>query len=486
MLGMNGDQTTNVSAGYRLSWLRLRYLRAMRGKKGHLWLVAAVSLLFCIATPAYFHWQRLLATQNAILLIGLGSLTSVLLLCVISFKFKREIDKRVTAQYYLRLAYAANDIANRHLNGILENIPDSIAAVDAQLQWIAFNSKYVAGFQNKYGDTPEAGMGMAEAFAKHPADLQEAVTFFRRALAGETFAVTEQSKDPERGDSFCEVRYYPITDRNGSPIAACCIARDISERKRFENLLLRQSDELKRSNAELEQFAYVASHDMQEPLRMVGSYMQLLAERYQGKLDAKADKYIDYAVDGARRMQTLINDLLALSRVNSRGAEFARCDCDRIVSQVLHDLDAAIRESKAVVEIAPLPKVMGDERQIAQVLQNLIGNALKFRADQAPHIRVAAEQQGGQWLFKVQDNGIGIASEYADRIFLMFQRLHSRQQYSGTGIGLAICKKIVERHGGRIWVESTIGRGSNFLFTLPGTGTTETQDHWQEAATTCA
>ena len=249
---------------------------------------------------------------------------------------------------------------------------------------------------------------------------------------------------------------------------------------------MRQSEELRRSNAELEEFAYVASHDLQEPLRMVASYMQLLAERYQGRLDAKADRYISYAVDGAHRMQALINDLLALSRVNSRGSEFTLVDCEKVVRQVLHDLDVLVRESKAVVELGPLPTLLADERQMAQLFQNLIGNALKFRADRAPLIRVAAECDQDHWVFKVQDNGIGIAPEHTERIFIMFQRLHSRQQCSGTGIGLAICKKIVERHKGRIWVESEPGAGATFLFTLPSAVPNQLPNHWQEAATTCA
>jgi C4-dicarboxylate-specific signal transduction histidine kinase len=424
--------------------------------------------------------------QRTVLLLGAGAFLSVSLLWFVFFKLKYEIDRRVSAQYYLRLAYAALDVGNRHLNGILESTPDSIGAVDQQLQWIAFNGKYSSEFEARYGNTPETGMRVDEALAQHPQELGAAVALWQRALAGETFTITENCSDPARGDRFHEVRYYPITDRCGTPIAACHITRDISERKRFENLLLRQSEELQRSNAELEQFAYVASHDLQEPLRMVASYMQLLAERYRGKLDAKADKYIAYAVDGAQRMQSLINDLLALSRVNSRGAEFRTVDCESVLDQVLHDLAMAIRDSNAIVERGPLPTLLGDERQIGQLFQNLIGNALKFRADRPPHIRVHTERQQNQWLFRVQDNGIGIAPEHSERIFILFQRLHSRQKYSGTGIGLAICRKIVERHGGRIWVESEPGHGATFHFTLPVAPITETHTDWQEAAATCA
>jgi signal transduction histidine kinase/CHASE3 domain sensor protein len=409
------------------------------------------------------------ATTRATMALGAGSIFSATVLCIVFVKLKREIEKRVNAQYYLRVAYAAIDEAHRHLNGIIESTSDCIAAVDPQLRWIAFNASYSRQFRQIHGTTPQVGMVIKECLGQSPEEREKAAAQWHRALAGETFTVTDEVKTSSLDQTVYENRYYPIADRDGDPIAACHIARDISERKRFEDILLRQSEELKRSNAELEQFAYVASHDLQEPLRMVASYMQLLAERYQGQLDAKADKYIGYAVDGARRMQALINDLLALSRVNSRGGEFTPTDCESVIGRVLHDLDASIRTSSALVECEGLPTVLADERQLAQLFQNLLGNALKFRAAEAPRVRLHAEQQQELWLFSVQDNGIGIDPQHADKIFILFQRLHSRQQYDGTGIGLAICKKIVERHGGRIWVESEPGKGSIFKFTLPVT-----------------
>ena len=407
------------------------------------------------------------ATTRTTLALGAGFFFSASVLCAIFVKLKREIETRVETQFYLRLAYAAVDESHRHLTGIIESTPDCIAAVDPELRWITFNASYGRRWREVYGSTPKAGVPMEECLGQHPAECEQLAALWQRALAGETFTVSDESDNRHPGQGAYENRYYPITDSHGTPIAACHIARDISERKHFENVLLRQSEELKRSNAELEQFAYVASHDLQEPLRMVASYMQLFAERYQGQLDAKADKYIGYAVDGARRMQALINDLLSLSRVNSRGAEFGSIDCASVVGRVLHDLDARIRASNALVECQNLPTVVADEQQLAQLFQNLIGNALKFRAVETPHIQLAAERQQGFWLFSIRDNGIGIAPEHADKIFVLFQRLHSRQQYEGTGIGLAICKKIVERHGGRIWVESEPGRGSTFKFTLP-------------------
>lgn len=237
-------------------------------------------------------------------------------------------------------------------------------------------------------------------------------------------------------------------------------------RRQAEEDLARKVDELARSNADLEQFAYVASHDLQEPLRMVTAYTQLLAERYRGKLDENADKFIAYAADGAQRMQVLIRDLLAFSRVGGKEAP-GSVDCNAVMKDVLQALAAAIEESAAVVRHGELPVVWADRTQVAQVFQNLIGNAIKFRGKEPPLVSVQAEQAGRQWQFSVSDNGIGIAPEYAENVFVVFQRLHGRAEYPGNGIGLAICKKIVEHNGGKIWVESQADSGSTFKFTLP-------------------
>jgi len=238
------------------------------------------------------------------------------------------------------------------------------------------------------------------------------------------------------------------------------LKREVTVRKRGEEALAR-------SNAELEQFAYVASHDLQEPLRMVTGYVQMLARRYKGQLDADADDFIGFAVDGAERMATLINDLLAYSRVTRRGKAFEPTDCQAVMQEVLANLEVAVTETGAEVTHDPLPTVVADRTQLGRLLQNLIGNAITYHGEAPPKVHVSAEQAGGGWQFAIRDNGIGIEPQYHERIFAIFQRLHGRDEYEGTGIGLAIAKKIVERHNGRIWIESEPGTGSTFYFTVP-------------------
>ena len=234
--------------------------------------------------------------------------------------------------------------------------------------------------------------------------------------------------------------------------------------------LLAKAAELSRSNKELEQFAYIASHDLQEPLRMVSSYTQLLARRYKGKLGQDADEFIEFAVDGARRMQNLINDLLAYSRVGTKGGELRSTEAETALENALINVRGAIEDSGAVVRHSPLPTVFADPLQLTQIFQNLLGNAIKFRNGAAPEIDVACQETPAEWSFSVRDNGIGIDPKYADRIFQVFQRLHTKTEYAGTGIGLAICKKIAERHGGRIWVASQPGKGATFHFTIHKNG----------------
>ena len=242
---------------------------------------------------------------------------------------------------------------------------------------------------------------------------------------------------------------------------------DITERKKAEEELNNTLKDLKQSNVELEQFAYVASHDLQEPLRMVASFTQLLQNRYQDKLDDDANEFINYAVEGANRMQNLIKDLLIFSRVGSRGKPFKTTDMNAVLDAVIANLRQLIKETNTTITYKPLPVIIADESQMIQLLQNLVSNAIKFRSEESPRIHVSGEVQADKWIFSVNDNGIGIDSKYFDRIFVIFQRLHKKDKYGGTGIGLSVCKKIIQRHSGKIWVESELGKGSRFYFSIP-------------------
>ncbi|MCF6154586.1 MAG: HAMP domain-containing sensor histidine kinase [Candidatus Brocadia sp.] len=244
------------------------------------------------------------------------------------------------------------------------------------------------------------------------------------------------------------------------------LARIINEHKRTEKELKHYSAELKRSNEELQHFAYIASHDLQEPLRMISSYLQLIKRRYKGNLDKDADEFIQYAVDGANRLQKMINGLLEYSRVDTHGKSFELADCEVVLQQALTNLKVVIEESAATITHDPLPAVMADSSQLLLVFQNLITNAVKFRGNEPPCIHISAKHKENEWIFSVHDNGIGIEPEYHGRLFVIFRRLHSRE-YPGVGLGLSICKKVVKRHGGRIWVESEPGKGSTFYFTIP-------------------
>lgn len=256
-------------------------------------------------------------------------------------------------------------------------------------------------------------------------------------------------------------------DPAGKPVRMAGVSWDVTEEKRAKEQLRTLLAELERSNKELEQFAYVASHDLQEPLRMVSSYTQLLEQRYRDKLDDDAREFINYAVDGARRMQRLINDLLEFSRVSTRGRRLEPVDANEVLGTVRANLSAAIEDAGALVTNEELPTVMADPTQLGQLLQNLIANAIKFRGAESPRVHIAAGEQAGEWVFAVRDNGIGIDPDYFDRIFVIFQRLHATADYPGTGIGLAVCKRIAERNGGRIWVESKPGNGATFSFSIP-------------------
>jgi PAS domain S-box-containing protein len=244
------------------------------------------------------------------------------------------------------------------------------------------------------------------------------------------------------------------------------VTRDITERKQAEEALKKTLKDLERSNKELEQFAYVASHDLQEPLRMISSFTQLLAKRYQDKIDKDANDFINYTVDAANRLQKMIQDLLSYSRISTRGNPLVETDANSALGEAISNLNASIQETGVLIVNDELPSVLADHSQLVQLFQNLLGNAIKFHGEESPRIHISAQKADKEWIFSVKDNGIGIDSQYFERIFVIFQRLHPGSQYPGTGIGLALCNRIVKRHGGRIWVESTPGKGSTFYFTL--------------------
>jgi len=277
-----------------------------------------------------------------------------------------------------------------------------------------------------------------------------------------------------RKDGTCFPVTYTSTPiiEDGNIVGAVVTFRDITERKQAEEELKKLSNELARSNADLQQFAYTASHDLQEPIMVVAGFVNLLAKRYKGKLDEKADEFIEHAVDGTKRMQVLIKDLLDYSRVGSTGKSFTPTDCLSALDKAVFNLQIVLKESGAVITHDDLPTVMADSSQLIRLFQNLISNAIKFRGKEAPKIHISAKQKEGEWIFSFKDNGIGIDPKFSDQIFVMFQRLHTKKEYPGTGIGLATCKKIIERHGGRIWVESEPGKGSTFFFAIPTRGKT--------------
>jgi len=299
-----------------------------------------------------------------------------------------------------------------------------------------------------------------------PEDRDRVGENIQRILGGEELGGIEYTALRKDGSTFPVLVYAAPITRGNDTVGLRGVTVDITERKRAQAKLEQAVAALVRSNEELEHFAYIASHDLQEPLRMVASYVQLLARRYKGKLDKDADDFIAYAVDGATRMQRMINDLLNYSRVGTRGKEFQPTSCEDVLSQTVTNLQLAIEKSGALITHDSLPTVMADESQLVQLFQNLVSNAITYRGQESPRVHVSAEQNRNEWVFAVSDNGIGIEPQYFERIFQLFQGLHS-SSHPGNGIGLAACRKIVERHDGRIWVESEIGEASTFHFTIP-------------------
>lgn len=341
-----------------------------------------------------------------------------------------------------------------------------MAITSPEKTWVEVNDRLCA----MLGYCREELQGMTWLEVTHPQDVTTDLEQFQRLACGAASHYTLEKRFFHRDGRivYAFIGAAVVRRPDGTPDYFVKVVEDITQRKEAERQLEETIADLKRSNQELEQFAYVASHDLQEPLRMVGSYVQLLARRYRGRLDADADEFIGYAVEGATRMQGLINDLLSLSRVGRRQEPFTAIDCNEVLAAVLRSLQKVIEESGATVSALPLPTVLGATSQLGQVFQNLIGNGLKFHGEQPPRIEIAAKREGDEWVFSVRDHGIGIDPQYFERIFIVFKRLHGKQEYPGTGIGLALTKKIIERHGGRIWVESQPGAGSTFFFTLKG------------------
>ena len=345
---------------------------------------------------------------------------------------------------------------------LFEQSPDGVLIVDTQTGLpIEFNA--VAHRQLGYTREEFARLRVNDYEAvESPEETKARIEKILRE-GRDDFETQHRRKTGELRNVLVTVRVIQLS---GRPVLHS-IFRDITERKAVEGQLKRSLAGLERSNQELEQFAYVASHDLQEPLRMVSSYTQLLAQRYEGQLDAKAKKFIRYAVDGAIRMQTLINELLTYSRVGTQGKPLEPTDSHSALGEAIRNLAAMIEENRAIITNDDLPTVRADAAQLVLVFQNLLANAIKFRREDLPRVHVSAQDQGREWVFAVRDNGIGIEPQHAERVFVIFQRLHTRQEYPGTGIGLAVCKRIVERHGGKIWFESEPGNGSTFFFAVP-------------------
>ena len=354
---------------------------------------------------------------------------------------------------------------------ITENMTDMVLVIDPSSMKLTYASPSTI---KNLGISPEEALKKDPGKSISKAALEELSKiigeFMEDVVAGSPCGVRHQEWEYtcENGSSkWFEACYSPVIDSAGILISVQGSHRDITDRKKIQQELERKTEELIRSNNDLEQFSYIVSHDLQEPLRMITSYMELLSKRYKESLDESAGEFIHFAVDGAKRMKQLINDLLAYSRVGTRGRSFEMINVQEVFNDVVQNLRLTMEENGATVTSGLLPYLMGDRVQIGQLLQNLIGNAIKFHRDEPPRIHVSAAMQEDEWIFTVKDNGIGIEPQFQICVFDIFRRLHNKKDYEGTGIGLAVCKKIVERHGGHIRVESEPGKGSTFIFHLP-------------------
>jgi PAS domain S-box-containing protein len=414
-------------------------------------------------------------------------------LIALSWELEQRVDERTTQ---LRAAHDELQRTNAELMQSTIDLEDRVAerteseerfrmAVEAGEMGTWFwniqrdEITWSAKFRTLFGLTSDAKLTYQVALDLiHPDDRQRIDQSVKNTLElGVPYDIEYRVVWPDSSVHWIAAKGRAHRSPEGVAVHMQGIVMDVTERKRAQEAQKhdeareRRSVELKRSNDELQQFAYIAAHDLQEPLRMVASYTQLLAQRYKGRLDSDADEFIAYAVDGAHRMQLLIGDLLAYCRVGTKGKELRETSSEAALEQALLNLQGAIQESSGVVTHDPLPTVVADGAQLVQLFQNVVGNAIKYRSAELPRVHVSAKKNGGkEWIFSMRDNGLGIDPKYFEKIFVMFQRLHGREEFSGTGIGLTVCKKIAERHGGRMWVESEPGKGSTFYFALPERG----------------
>jgi len=373
-----------------------------------------------------------------------------------------DVTEQVNTRKQIEELVRKKEEERNRLMTILDTLPVGVRVTDTSRRTELTNSRLAEIFDglsppNSFDDPKQhkaEGNG-PETILPDDMPLQEAITRGSRVI-GRVFDV--QRCDGTKGTIM--VSASPIKNDKGIVTGGVTTAQDITELRKVQN-------DLASSNSDLQRFAYVASHDLQAPLRMITSYLQLLDSRNRENLDQDSKDYIGYAIDGAESMKSLIRDILDYSRVNTQGKEFLPTDMDLVIGVVMRDLAETMEETYATVSYGPQPTVIADQTQMVQLLENLISNAIKFHGREHPTVEVSAIRKGNVWQFAVKDNGIGLDPKYKARIFEMFQRLHTREEYKGTGIGLAICKRIVERHGGQIWVESELGEGATFYFTIP-------------------
>jgi PAS domain S-box-containing protein len=429
-------------------------------------------LPIAILLPTTLGWLRLMGQEAGLYDARLGAsiaavtLTGILL--IVTIRSAVWMDRAdLQRQRTLRdLDSARRDVLEREINlaAVVDSSDDAIVSTSVTGIIRTWNG----GAERLYGYSAEEAVGQPVRMLAPPDRHQELEGMMAACLAGETIRNVQTVRLMKDGTPVdVSISAAPIRLAGGAVIGLAAIARDVREQLRMLRALESQTAELKRSNDELTQFAYVASHDLQEPMRMVASYTELLASRYHEELDERADKYIGHISEGTARMQRLIRELLSYARVGMRAKPMAPVHLDDVISGVLRDLKTRIESVNAEIVVGPLPTVQGDDLQLGQVLQNLVGNAIKFRASRPPQVTVSAQRDGRMWKVSVQDNGIGIDMKFHDRVFEIFRRLHDRDAYEGTGVGLAIVKRIVERHGGRVWFESMPGEGACFHFTVP-------------------